>query len=111
MQAKNIMLNLYPKRVIPQEQMIQEEEETVTQQPHYEEFNDTGKMTDKWIYSAIIGGISVFLFSSFFLDVIDDICMKRDTSAFNSKGDPKFTLIIVIFIVITLVSRTFFSLL
>jgi hypothetical protein len=43
------------------------------------------------MFSAIIAAICVFLFSSFFLDFVDEICMKRDTTAFNSKGEPKIT--------------------
>ena len=68
------------------------------------------KQLNKWMFSAIIAASCVFLFSSFFLDFVDEICMKRDTTAFNSKGDPKIHLIIVIFTIILLLTRTFFSL-
>jgi len=104
-QVKNIMLNMYPKRPVEQEQ-----EEPMIQEPvNYGQIKDS-KVTDKWMFSAIIAFACVFLFSSFFLDFVDDICMKRDTSAFNSKGEPRFNLIIVIFTIILLLTRTFFSL-
>jgi hypothetical protein len=106
-QVKNIMLNMYPKRRVPVEQ---EQEEPMIQEPvNYGQIKDN-KVTDKWMFSAIIASICVFLFSSFFLDFVDDICMKRDTSAFNSKGEPRLNLIIVIFTIILLLTRTFFSL-
>ena len=105
-QVKNIMLNMYPKRRVP----VEEEEEPIFQEPiNYGQLKDN-KVTDKWMFSAIIAAICVFLFSSFFLDFVDDICMKRDTSAFNSKGEPRLNLIIVIFTIILLLTRTFFSL-
>ena len=106
-QVKNIMLNMYPKRRVPVEQ---EEEPMIEQEPvNYGKIKDN-KVTDKWMFSAIIAAICVFLFSSFFLDFVDDICMKRDTSAFNSKGEPRIQLITVIFTIILLLTRTFFSL-
>lgn len=107
-QVKNIMLNMYPKRKVSS---IPEEDENnviISQETPF--VNTKNKMNDKWLFSAIIAGISVFLFSSFFLDFVDDICMKRDTSAFNSKGEPKLYLIAVIFTIILLLTRTFFSL-
>jgi hypothetical protein len=107
-QLKNIMLNMYPKRRAPievEEPVINEEEPIVD----YESSKDS-KVIDKWMFSAIIAAICVFLFSSFFLDFVDDICMKRDTSAFNSKGEPRIQLITVIFTIILLLTRTFFTL-
>jgi hypothetical protein len=112
--VKNIMLNLYPKRTVPIPSNPDIDEE-----PERQEFvhpvmlrdtDESSNISKKWFFSAIIAGISVFLFSSFFLDVIDDICMRRDTTVFNSRGDPKMTLIIVIFTIILLITRTFFSL-
>lgn len=111
-QVKNIMLNMYPKRKVPLPSNPEEEEDTIIseEQPFTHPNNKKNKITDKWMFSAIIAAISVFLFSSFFLDFVDDICMKRDTSAFNSKGEPKLYLITVIFTIIFLLTRTFFSL-
>jgi hypothetical protein len=110
-QVKNIMLNMYPKRKVP----IEEEEipSPVYQDQQLLEQNSLlsgDKQVNKWMFSAIIAAVCVFLFSSFFLDFVDDICMKRDTTAFNSKGDPKLHLIAVIFTIILLLTRTFFSL-
>ena len=112
-QVKNIMLNMYPKRKVP----IASEEEEIPSPIYHpmmrEERNgflSGDKQVNKWMFSAIIAGICVFLFSSFFLDFVDEICMKRDTTAFNSKGDPKVHLIAVIFTIILLLTRTFFSL-
>ena len=106
-QVKNIMLNMYPKRKVPLPSNPEEDEEPqIYQQPLIQD----NKLTDKWIFSAIIAAVCVFLFSSFFLDFVDEICMKRDTSAFNSKGEPKLYLIAVIFTIILLLTRTFFSL-
>ena len=111
--VKNIMLNMYPKRKSPIPSNIEDED---IQMPHPMEIETTtegisgSKMADKWIFSLCIAGISVFLFSSFFLDFVDDVCMKRDTTAFNTKGEPSIKLIAVIFTIILLISRTFFSL-
>ena len=106
-QVKNIMLNMYPKRKVTLPSNPEEDEEPqIYQQPLIQD----NKLTDKWIFSAIIAAVCVFLFSSFFLDFVDEICMKRDTSAFNSKGEPKLYLIAVIFTIILLLTRTFFSL-
>ena len=113
-QVKTIMLNMYPKkRDLPQ--AVPEDEEIPSplfhQQPFMASEGLTGdKQVNKWMFSAIIAATCVFLFSSFFLDFVDEICMKRDTTAFNSKGDPKLQLIIVIFTIILLLTRTFFSL-
>lgn len=112
--VKNIMLSLYPKRKfqVPSDPEMDDE-------PERQEFihpvmlknkNSSGNMGKKWFFSAIIAGISIFLFSSFFLDSIDDICMRRDTTVFNSNGDPKLSLIVVIFTIILLITRTFLSL-
>jgi hypothetical protein len=111
-QVKNIMLNMYPKRKVPLPSNPEDEEDIqITQeQPFIHPENRKNKITDKWMFSAIIAAVCVFLFSSFFLDFVDDICMKRDTSAFNSKGEPKLHLIAVIFTIILLLTRTFFSL-
>jgi hypothetical protein len=108
-QVKNIMLNMYPKRKAPLPSNPDDEEGAVMvqEQPFV---HSKKKITDKWMFSAIIAAVCVFLFSSFFLDFVDDICMKRDTSAFNSKGEPKLHLIVVIFTIILLLTRTFFSL-
>ena len=112
--VKNAMLSLYPKRKFPVPSDPEMDEE-----PERQEFihpvmlknkNVENTMGKKWFFSAIIAGISVFLFSSFFLDVIDDICMRRDTTVFNASGDPKIGLIVVIFTIIFLITRTFFSL-
>ena len=114
-QVKNIMLNMYPKRKAP---LPSEEDEVPSpiyedhpmMKPEQNSFLSGDKQVNKWMFSAIIAGICVFLFSSFFLDFVDEICMKRDTTAFNSKGDPKIHLIAVIFTIILLLTRTFFSL-
>jgi hypothetical protein len=112
--VKNAMLSLYPKRNFP----VPSDPET-DEEPERQEFihpvmlknkNVENTMGKKWFFSAIIAGISVFLFSSFFLDVIDDICMRRDTTVFNASGDPKISLVVVIFTIILLITRTFFSL-
>ena len=108
-QVKNIMLNMYPKRKAPLPSNP-EDEEGIQEQPFIHPENRKNKITDKWMFSAIIAAVCVFLFSSFFLDFVDDICMKRDTSAFNSKGEPKIHLVAVIFTIILLLTRTFFSL-
>jgi hypothetical protein len=110
-QVKNIMLNMYPKKRIPPPSNQEEEEEIPSPmfQPLTERVSGN-KQLNKWMFSAIIAASCVFLFSSFFLDFVDEICMKRDTTAFNSKGDPKIHLIIVIFTIILLLTRTFFSL-
>ena len=111
-QVKNIMLNMYPKRKAPLPSNPDDEEGDVMmqEQPFIHPENKKNKINDKWMFSAIIAAVCVFLFSSFFLDFVDDICMKRDTTAFNSKGDPKIHLIVVIFTIILLLTRTFFSL-
>jgi len=106
-QVKNIMLNMYPKRKVPLPSNPEEDEEP---QIYHQPLIQDNKLTDKWMFSAIIAAVCVFLFSSFFLDFVDEICMKRDTSAFNSKGEPKLYLIAVIFTIILLLTRTFFSL-
>ena len=112
--VKNVMLNLYPKRNFPvssDPEMDEEPERQDFVHPVMLRNKNVGKtMGKKWFFSAIIAGISIFLFSSFFLDAIDDICMRRDTTVFNSGGDPKIGLIIVIFTIILLITRTFFSL-
>lgn len=112
--VKNIMLNLYPKRKFPVPSDPEMDEEPERQEfihPVMIKNKGSGEnMSKKWFFSAIIAGISIFLFSSFFLDAIDDICMRRDTTVFNSNGDPKIGLIIVIFMIILLITRTFFSL-
>lgn len=115
-QVKEIMLNLYPKK-----KMIPVEEEDENPTPYYElqqkmldesskGFFSDNKEIDKWIFSSILAGISVFLFSSFFLDFVDDVCMKKDISAFNSKGEPKMRLSLTIFIILVLITRVVFSL-
>jgi len=110
-QVKNIMLNMYPKKRVLQPSNPEEEE---IPSPMFQEHPLTNrggdKQLNKWMFSAIIAASCVFLFSSFFLDFVDEICMKRDTTAFNSKGDPKLHLIFVIFTIILLLTRTFFSL-
>ena len=110
--VKNIMLNLYPKRAVPSDpELDMEPERQEFIHPVMLKNKKVGEtMGKKWFFSAIIAGISIFLFSSFFLDAIDDICMRRDTTVFNSGGDPKIGLIIVIFTIILLITRTFFSL-
>jgi hypothetical protein len=112
--VKNIMLNLYPKRSapIPSNPDIEEEPERVEfiHPVMLRDTEESSNVSKKWFFSVIIAGISVFLFSSFFLDVIDDVCMRRDTTVFDSKGDPKMTLVLVIFTIIMLITRTFFSL-
>jgi hypothetical protein len=110
--VKNVMLNLYPKRPIPSDPELDEEPERrdFIHPVMLKNKNTSDNMGKKWFFSAIIAGISIFLFSSFFLDVIDDICMRRDTTVFNASGDPKISLIIVIFTIILLITRTFFSL-
>ena len=108
-QVKNIMLNMYPKK----EPQYIEEGENELPEPSFQHpimMKSDNIEIKKWAYAGLIGAISVFLFSSFFLDVIDDICMRRATTVFNSRGDPKMTLILVIFTIILLISRTFFSL-
>ncbi len=105
-QVKNIMLNMYPKKRIA----VSDEEEPEVYQEELPVQSRGNKTLDKWLFSASIAGICIFLFSSFFLDFVDDMCMKRDTTAFNSKGEPSFYLVSVIFIIILLITRTFFSL-
>jgi len=110
-QVKNIMLNMYPKSQISEE--VEVENGVVEQHFQHPVMMMENKGNDelkKWAYAGLIGALSVFLFSSFFLDFVDEICMKRDTSAFNSNGDPKMFLILSIFIILTLISRTIFSL-
>lgn len=110
-QVKNIMLNMYPKK---EPQYIEEGENdtNLVEQSFQHPIMMKGDNIElkKWAYAGLIGAISVFLFSSFFLDFVDEICMKRDTSAFNSSGDPKMVLILTIFVILTLISRTIFSL-
>ncbi len=111
--VKKIMLNLYPQRIaVPSDPEIDEEPERqeFVHPIMLRETEESSSFTKKWLFSAIIAGISVFLFSSFFLDVIDEVCMRRDTTVFNSGGDPKPMLVLVIFTIILLISRTFFSL-
>jgi len=108
-QVKNIMLNMYPKK----EPQYIEEGENELPEPSFQHpimMKSDNIEIKKWVYAGLIGAISVFLFSSFFLDFVDEICMKRDTSAFNSSGDPKMILILTIFVILTLISRTIFSL-
>ena len=108
-QVKNIMLNMYPKK----EPQYIEEGENELPEPSFQHpimMKSDNIEIKKWAYAWLIGAISVFLFSSFFLDFVDEICMKRDTSAFNSSGDPKMILILTIFVILTLISRTIFSL-
>jgi len=108
-QVKNIMLNMYPKK----EPQYIEEGENELPEPSFQHpimMKSDNIEIKKWADAGLIGAISVFLFSSFFLDFVDEICMKRDTSAFNSSGDPKMILILTIFVILTLISRTIFSL-
>ena len=110
-QVKNIMLNMYPKSQISEE--VEVENGVVEQHFQHPVMMMENKGNDelkKWAYAGLIGALSVFLFSSFFLDMVDELCMRRDATVFNSSGDPKVTLIIVIFTIILLITRTFFSL-
>jgi len=72
--VKNVMLNLYPKRKFPVPSDPEMDDE-----PERQEFihpvmlknkSVAENMSKKWFFSAIIAGISIFLFSSFFLDSI-----------------------------------------
>jgi hypothetical protein len=63
----------------------------------------------KIIFSLLIGLISVGLFSQYFLNVVENLCIKKNVSAFDINGRPKKKLLFVLFFIIVIVSRIFFS--
>ena len=122
--VRDIMLNAYPKKIIIEEEVNQNTAGTAANNLAYSQqkyaqqqyaqvskqnFQDNGKK--KWILSLLISSISVFLFSSFFLTFIDDICMKKEVSLFDINGKPKTTLIVAIFLILLIFTRICFSIL
>jgi len=117
--VREIMLNAYPKKIIVEEEINEvaagnaSNNLAYTQQRYAQKKipldNSNGKK--KWILALIISSVSVFLFSSFFLTFIDDICMKKEISLFDITGKPKTTLIITIFLILLIFTRICFSIL
>ena len=117
--VREIMLNAYPKKIIVEEEVNEvatgnTSNNLVYSQQRYTQNkipldNSNGKK--KWILALIISSVSVFLFSSFFLTFIDDICMKKEISLFDINGKPKTTLIITIFLILLIFTRICFSIL
>jgi hypothetical protein len=117
--VREIMLNAYPKKIIVEEEINEvaagnaSNNLAYTQQRYAQKKipldNSNGKK--KWILALIISSVSVFLFSSFFLTFIDDICMKKEISLFDINGKPKTTLIITIFLILLIFTRICFSIL
>jgi hypothetical protein len=117
--VREIMLNAYPKKIIVEEEINEvaagnaSNNLVYTQQRYAQKKipldNSNGKK--KWILALIISSVSVFLFSSFFLTFIDDICMKKEISLFDINGKPKTTLIITIFLILLIFTRICFSIL
>lgn len=67
--------------------------------------HDTKTSKKKWTYSIIIAFVSVMLFSSFVLNILDDMCIKKNINVFDEKGEPTFSLLICIFLVLVLTNR------
>jgi len=117
--VREIMLNAYPKKIIVEEEINEvaagnaSNNLAYTQQRYAQKKipldNSNGKK--KWILALIISSVSVFLFSSFFLTFIDDICMKKEISLFDINGKPKTTLIISIFLILLIFTRVCVSML
>jgi len=117
--VREIMLNAYPKKIIVEEEINEvaagnaSNNLAYTQQRYAQKKipldNSNGKK--KWILALIISSVSVFLFSSFFLTFVDDICMKKEISLFDINGKPKTTLIITIFLILLIFTRICFSIL
>jgi hypothetical protein len=63
----------------------------------------------KTIFSLLIGLISVTLFSQYFLNMVENLCIKKNISAFDINGRPKKKLLFILFLIIIIVSRIFFS--
>jgi hypothetical protein len=117
--VREIMLNAYPKKIIVEEEVNEiaagnaSNNLAYTQQKYAQKKisldNSSGKK--RWIIALIISGVSVFLFSSFFLTFVDDICMKKEISLFDINGKPKTTLIISIFLILLIFTRVCVSML
>ncbi len=119
-QLKNIMISMYPKKdpesfkkqqeiIFPSE--VEENEDlfidSIEEPQQYQESvkHDTKTSKKKWTYSIIIAFVSVMLFSSFVLNILDDMCIKKNINVFDEKGEPTFSLLICIFLVLVLTNR------
>lgn len=69
----------------------------------------TSKNTKKWMFSLLISIFSVFLFSSFFLSFIDNVCMRQELYLFDANGTPKPILLIILFVILLCFSRISFE--
>lgn len=67
------------------------------------------KNTKKWMFSLLISIFSVFLFSSFFLSFIDNVCMRQELYLFDANGTPKPILLIILFVILLCFSRISFE--
>ena len=137
-QIQDLMINMYPKRQIQEDTQTTPIHGIgkINDISHKSQPNDASKMMrqhvnidplnkisnknngvnkqsvvgKQMIFSLLIGIISVGLFSQFFLNVVENICIKKNISAFDINGRPKKKLLLVLFFIIVIVSRIFFSL-
>lgn len=109
-ELQTVMLNLYPKRkVVRFDEEIHEhnyqidEDEPLFEQPMILSENNEG--VRKWKIALILSIASLILFSSFFLNFVDELCITKNISVFDEKGEPKLMLLACIGIVLFLFNR------
>jgi hypothetical protein len=124
-QLRNIMLNLYPVAQQTPAQLNSSATAKVLNDDDDDDdrYENNGhfvhplmqkkqgqKNMSKWGYSLLLAIVSTFLFSNVFLNMLDDLCSKKEISVFDMNGNPKPFLIAVLFAIIFIVNRIIFEL-
>ena len=119
--TKDIMLNLFPQSKPPppqlrettglQPQMTQYQAPPQMNRPQYFNPNLFPKSkqestnSKKWYIAIVIAILSVFIFSSVSLNFLDDVCAQKNIEAFDKRGDPQLSLLVVLFLFLLSVTR------
>jgi hypothetical protein len=108
--TKDIMLNLFPQSKPPPQMTYQQPPQM--NKPQY--FNPNmfpakskqeSTNSKKWYIAIVISVLAIFMFSSVSLNFLDDICAQKNIEAFDKRGDPQLSLLVVLFLFLLSVTR------
>ena len=108
-ELQTVMLNLYPKRKVVrfEDEVTEHSFHTEEEEPSFEHIHThiENEGSRKWKIALILSVASLLLFSSFFLNFVDELCITKNISVFDEKGEPKLMLLTCIGIVLFLFNR------
>ena len=92
------MASAFPKYANPRQQNPPPRVLHDAYQREEDGYNTMTKNKKKWYISLMISFFAIFLLSSFSLNFIDDFCAQKNIEAFDQRGEPKLTLVFILFL-------------